>query len=369
MNRNERNLHGFFKRCNFQVTVPYPHGEGWLMAGVLVWIFSFLLFLFGAQAVAAAGDPVSIKLNWKPGETYRYKMDLESSTTSPGQTLHMRVSTNLSLKVVGIGGTASPPPLPAATQQMASPTPSFALGGRTTDIELRYGDMNTSIGVSGRTLAVHVDPNAVKATLNGSPLPASQMEAFRKEIQPLQELLRTVVRIQMSDSGRIVSVAGLEKLDAATQKDLAMEILESMLLPDKPLKVGEHYVENRTIRPFASANPGTGAGGGDGATVELQRTLKSVRKVKGGINVAEFSAPLQRKFDDFPLDEKGTRGTAETNLIFKSHIDVDKGTILKEAGEGTILVTPRGAGKLTLKIRLTMSLVEPKKYQSLAASF
>ncbi len=369
MNRIVRNLHGFFERCNFKETRPYPRTEGRTMSKMTVWSMSMMLVLISAQAMAAAGDPVSIKLNWKPGETYQYKMDFDTSTSSQGETMHMQFSTKVSLKVLGIGGTAATAPIPNGAAQMASQSQSFSMGGHTTDIELRYGDMNMTIGVSGRTLAIHVDQNAARATLNGSPIPATQLEAFRKEVKPLQELLRTVVRIQMSDSGRIVSVAGLEKLDAATQKELAMEILESMLLPDKPLKVGEHYVEKKTLGRLASGNPGAGAGGRDGATVELQRTLKSVRKTKGGINVAEFSAPLQRKFENFPLDDRGTSGTAETNLVFKSHIDVDKGTILKETAEGTILVTPRGSGKMTVKTRLTMSLVEPKKYQSLAASF
>lgn len=369
MNRITGNLHGFFEKCNFKEAHCRRSREGLTMFKKHVWGSTMLLLLIAAQAVAAAGDPVSLKLNWKPGETYRYRCDQDVSTSSGGQTMQMQFSINVSLKVLGTGGTSSPTPPPEGPTQMTSQAQSFALGGRTTDIELRYGDMTTTMRLSGQTLTFHVDQKVVKGTLNGSPLPASKMAELRKEIKPLQELLGAVIRIQITDSGRITSVAGLEKLDAATQKDLAMDLLESMLLPDRPLKVGEHYLEKKNVARFASRNAGSNGSGLNNPTVELVRTLKSVRKMKDGTSVAEFSAPLQKKFEDFPLDDKGKTGTAEANLVFKSHIDVDKGTILKETAEGTILVTPRGSGTMTLKTKATMSLVEPKKYQALAANF
>ncbi len=306
-------------------------------------------------------EPVLLRLAWKPGDTFAYKLDMRVDASAEGETANFRVEADVRLYVKDArrrsdsdGATVD------AKQDDAQPGQSFAITGRLIDVELTHGDVHFMLEASGRKIEVTISKNTVGALLDGAPASTEMLDQLRRDLKPLQELLRARVRLVMTEAGQVLEVAGLENMDVAMQKELAMGFIEGMLLPDKPMRIGDQFTERKPLQSLLPSQPGQGADPLAGRTVEIVRTLKSIR-AENGNNTAELSAPLKTKLNDVPLDEDGTQGSVELDLLCTTLVDVARGTILKEQVTGTVLLRPKThegqPDLITIKANATMALV------------
>jgi hypothetical protein len=173
-------------------------------------------------------------------------------------------------------------------------------------------------------------------------------------MRDVQELLKTRVELVLTAQGRVVRVSGLERLSAEDQKELALNFIEGLMLPDKPLRIGEQWVEQRTVRSILPKEAFQGNKALADQTVEVVHTLKAVKPWKDG-TVAEFVAPLNMRFEDITFDEKGTRASIEFDAVATSLIDVHRGNSVEETVKGTVRFRPKGRRDLPSVITCEVS--------------
>jgi len=322
--------------------------------------FIILLVLLASQAFAMSDGPISFRLKWQPGEMFKYKFDIRSDASAGNQSAQAQITFEVGLRVMAPQNTADS--TTSGTTQDKDGN-SFALTGRLIEVGLEYGDLNMLIDASGRKIKITIGKENVYATLNGNPVPSSNLDDLRREVKSFQDLLKAPIRLSMTDSGRIVRVTGLEKIDPAMQKELAMDFLQTMLLPEKPMKIGDQFKETRSLESLFPKQPGQSQNPLAGRTLEILRTLKEIRRGNNGKILAEFVAPLKEKFNDVPLSTNGEIGSVEMNMLYTTVYAVDHGSIVRETGKGTLLLRPRGGNRpslVTVNVNATIELVESR---------
>jgi len=317
-----------------------------------------------SQALGKTSKPVHLRLNWKRGETYKYKCVLNGKVSAAGESATMQVAFDVALRVLRSPRTGEANSTVKGHRNIADNSQSFALGGRLLEVEVRHGDVNMILHVPGQKIDVTIGKEKVHASVNGNSVPSSKLDEFREEVKPLQEILKAPIRLLLTDSGRVMRLSGLEELDPAMQKELAMGFLEGMLLPEKPMKLGDKFVDKRSLDSLFPKQPAQSSSPLAGRTIEIVRTLRVIRRGKNGRVVAEFSAPLKEKFEDVRLDGDGTQGSAEADMIYTTIVDAKDGTIVQETAKGRVLLRPKGGrmpGLIRVEINARIELIEPEK--------
>ena len=133
-----------------------------------------------------------------------------------------------------------------------------------------------------------------------------------------------------------------------------MDFIENLLLPDKPLNLGDQWVTSKSLRSVLPKEAIKGKKELAERTISVVRTLKAVRPWKDS-RVAEFTAPLKFQLEEITLDEDGTRGSVEFDAAATSLIDVRRGIIVEETVKGTVSMRPKGRRDLPSLITCDVS--------------
>lgn len=289
---------------------------------------------------AAEQSPVLMRLKWSPGHTHKYAVHMRSETTVGGQRLSMQINANLRLQAVSPRRQGSAPPV--SSQATSGSDGSISLGAELATVDVLYDQVTATVHGPGRTVHISVDKDDIRATLNGAAMSGSQLEQIRQELRPLQKLCNTRVSLLMTDTGKVVKVSGLQDLDPKFQKMVAADFLQSMSLPEKPLKIGDSFVTKRTL------NLGDGGLGGPGAaedfTIEVRRTLVALQRDPSGRTIARLTAPIKQRLPDAPLGDSGMRASVEVDMNATTLFDVDRGVIAEEKVAGTVTIRPKTTG-------------------------
>ena len=97
-----------------------------------------MLALF-SHVFGTADDPIKLRLNWKPGEIFKYRMELSSAASAAGESAQIQIAFDIALKVVETYHTKDRGLTKTSSYEENGDSQSFALGGRLTDIALEYG--------------------------------------------------------------------------------------------------------------------------------------------------------------------------------------------------------------------------------------
>lgn len=304
---------------------------------------------------AAEEAPVSLSLKWQPGQTMRYKLDLTTTAHVQGQRLEMGIEAEVALRVLDTDVDSE--------EVAAGSGDTLASGEEVMDLELIHYPVTTRMNGEGQRITVTVAKDDVSASLNGRPLPTSQLRQLRNEMKSVQEVLNTTVRLRMTRSGQIVRVSGLDHLDPETRREMAMSYFESFRLPTTPLRIGEQYTTSRNLDTLAR---------GQNRSVDIASTLKSIQKDRLGRSIAQIHTPVKLTLKDVELDEDGTRGSMDMDMVSILAFDVDRGTFNEEKIKGKMVMRPRsGSGMpdtVTLDINASFVLVEMTEPKNLAQS-
>lgn len=325
---------------------------------ILTITIMILLTLLVSQAFGMSGGPVTFRLKWQPGESYKYRINLQNEARTGSESAHLQLTSDMTLRV------REPRSVTETLQKSEGVTreeQTISVTGRLMEIGFERGDLTLTMNVSGRNLRINVGKESVSAHLNGNLLPHSQLEDLRRDMKPLQDLMRAPVILSMTDSGRIMKVMGLENMDPASRKELALEFLNTMLLPEKPMKIGDHFKENRSLESLFPKQPGQNQSLLAGQTISLVKTLKSIRPGKNGRMIAEFSTPFKEKFNQVPFGERNRTASMEADMLYTTVYDLEYGTMLQETGKGTIWLRPNGGNApilMTLRPTATFELIE-----------
>ena len=172
-------------------------------------------------------------------------------------------------------------------------------------------------------------------------------------MKSVQEVLNTTVRLRMTRSGQIVRVSGLDHLDPETRREMAMSYFESFRLPTTPLQIGGQYTTSRNLDTLAR---------GQNRSVDITSTLKNIQTDRRGRSIAEIHTPVKLTLDDVDLDEEGTRGSMDMDMVSTLAFDVDRGTFNEERIKGKMVMRPRSGrnmpSRVTLDLDASFVLVE-----------
>jgi hypothetical protein len=338
----------------------------------IVILGNIVLLMLASQALADVQKPVYLQLDWKPGETHRYKLHLQSDANVEGEHTQISMAFEIALHVIGHNKNGNTTSTDVARQSHTNDEQALSSGERLTEVELEHSAMQINIYNAGQRFSLTVDKYEVSAFLNGRSLPAYQINNMSSELKPLQEILKSPIHLWLTKSGRIVRVSGLEKLDPAMQKELALGYLQGMMLPESPMKVGDHFVDKRSLDSIFPSQGGKNNSTMAGRTVEIVRTLQRIHRNDDRL-VAEFSGPVKEKFANVLLDEDGTTGSAEVDVVFTTSYDVDHGTIVCETAKGTIFLRPDkkiGVPDLiTVNIDVNVTLIETKESKAVVRNY
>lgn len=317
----------------------------------------FVILVLAVSAVAA--EPVEIRLKWKPGEAYTYRFDMETSAFAEGETVNLNLSFDITLLIISQNnrGEASMSALGENGQVASSTGPIFALGGRLMVVNLEHGTVNLSLKVQGNTVDIEVKKDSFVASLNGSPMDTHTLAQLRSEMQPLMDLLNSRIELTMTDSGEVVKVSGLERLDPKMQKELAMGFLNGLALPKKPLQEGDTFTVTKSLASLFPNYSGKSAEALQGKSISTIYTLQSPIKESKGKVEAVLKGKCRQKMEDVPIDEEGTMGSADLDLQDTVVFDIQAGTIQREALTGTIMLRPNASYedvKVTVKVNFEL---------------
>jgi hypothetical protein len=318
------------------------------------------MVVLASPAFAASEEPLYLRLNWEPGDTFKYRCAVNGIGGPPGQSASVGATFGLVLRVlesVSAGETDSVAQVisgPAGNRQ------ALAFGGRLLSVELQIEDMGLFLSDNGHRVEFTIDAGSVRASVNGTPVRGVDLDQLRKDARPAQEMLNQPIRLLMTGSGRVVKVSGLENMDADTQRETAMGFIEQLFLPDRPMRVGDQYKERRSLELLFPKPAGQGRHPMAGQTVELVRTLRSIKKDESGKMMAEFITPMKKTFPRVPILENGTWGSYEMDMLFTRLIDAERGHMVRETAKGKVVLRPEGEGanaQITLNIEATTELI------------
>jgi hypothetical protein len=225
---------------------------------------------------------------------------------------------------------------------------TFGLG-QLMELELLHRDMAVTVKQGGREFRALFNEDSVEAYLNDRPVPSHQLSKIRADSKPVLDLLRTRVRVKMTDNGKIVKVTGLENLDPKTQKEVARGFLQAVTLPNKPMTLGDQFTVTRKLEDLWPTDAGP-AQSLAGKTLDVVFTLSDVKRRDDGTAVATLTAPIKARLEDVPFAGMNANGSASFDLNTTILYDVDRGTIEKQTVSGTGNMSVPGHGSASVNV-------------------
>ena len=146
------------------------------------------LVMGGWFVAARADEPMLMRLAWKPGEVHKYAGQIEINVHIQGQTMATSMSMPIEIRVVdgpGPGGADG-----AASGGLPAEPGSFRLG-KLIHADVVHGDVNQTVRFGGRRVEVTVTKDEIQARVNGGTMPSYQLSQLRRELKPLQDLLKS----------------------------------------------------------------------------------------------------------------------------------------------------------------------------------
>jgi hypothetical protein len=326
------------------------------------------VLLFVPLAFGVTDDQVLLRLDWKDKEALKYKCNLQTEISGGGENLRMGMINEITLRVAEMNEQIDFENK-ELDQSGDNDRGFFSNDEHLTNIDLLYGDVNIVTEFSGQKLSIKIQKDNVEAYLNGDKLPAEQLSDVRNGAKELQDILNNPIRVTVTDFGRVVKVSGLDKFDGASQKDLAKMFFDGLSLPDKPMKVGGQCTQKRDLKfllPFGEDESSAGK------SLDIIHTLTKVRTNENGIRIAELTAPLKERFENVTIDENGTKGTAQYDILYTTLFDIKSGIIQCEMVKGVVKLYPQASdlpSVITVNIDASFKLIESEQGQTVAQSF
>lgn len=298
-----------------------------VVVGVLVCLGSFL-------SPVGAQQPKYLKINWRPGDIYRYQSTFIATGYSDTQTITIGLERHISLAVCNRRSN-----LQSDGSTAVTPESVFLVFDRAQYlVDLQHESVSITLALFGQTLETIVTPRDIGIYMNGRRISTHSSDELVRKLRPVQMRIQSPIRLALSDRGAVLNVSGPPNADAQAQLYMARDLLESLMLPQASLRPGAQFSEERSIRTFI---PRRSIGTDDGESGETI-TLITLRTAENGHTVAVFTTPVKQSLHHVSLDD-GERGTVELDLLYTTVIDVDLGLLLREIGEGTAVLKPHGA--------------------------
>jgi len=181
----------------------------------------------GASA-AGAGEAVQLCYRWQQGETLHYvgRVDIEGLALGPEgiRTSVLSLSMNMPISFHVVAAEAN----------------------GTARVAVRFGELKLGLGLLGQKLDVTVTGRDISAFFNGTALPASELAELRRELVPLQALIREGVHLVTNEWGQVLRCSVPSGLGVQGESELG-SLVESFELPQQPLRVGDRFVVTRPL--------------------------------------------------------------------------------------------------------------------------
>jgi hypothetical protein len=305
--------------------------------------FLIVVVIFLLISSALAQEPVTLKLNWKPGETYRYKCEISLHASAMGESAGCKMSFNVTMKVLTHPESASS----NIRTSPANPNSSLIV------VEMNHNDLQMDLSVSGQSLKIVIAKDRFIAYQNGYKMSSAQVSELKRDFKDLRDLINYPIQLFMTESGRVEKVTGLDQMDSEMQKELAMTFMDGMMLPERPLSIGEQWTDERNLDSFFPVQPGQSTNSLAGRKVAIVWTLKSIQNDANGRPIVTFVAPIKERFDGVPFGGTSEETTAETDMLYETVVDLLSGTVLKEKASGTLKFLANGLSiKRTINVQV-----------------
>ncbi|MEM4723417.1 MAG: hypothetical protein QXP01_00220 [Candidatus Hadarchaeum sp.] len=210
---------------------PYNSGT---MRALTSRVCAVLLAATLIMPVVWAGEPVTLRYRWQPGETLEYLIaaNLEGATREGGARvviLRARTEMPITLRTLSVGVTG------VATIQVACER------------------ITVSVEMLGQMVNLSVDARGVKGDLNGAPLSRKVMADLEPELTELQKLVRQSFVVRLDARGTMAD----SPLGCADQ---VRQLLPLIDLPELPVREGDSFVSRaRFDGPYAGVGGTAGA--------------------------------------------------------------------------------------------------------------
>lgn len=295
---------------------------------------SLVLLLVWFSSVSA-NEALYLRLKWMPGEIYKYSIKMKNEVNVEGEKdncLRMEIKDNISYQVLDKEfGDSEQNRKKVWPDKDASA--SLFLGDQLFEVEPLYDDFTVVFNESGTEFKVIIGKEKIKAWIDGKLLSRNELKQIKREVKPLQDLMNAPVRLTMSDSGRIMKVSGMEGLDAELQQDFALTVLEGMILPEKPIRIGDYFTETKNLENLFPKQPSF-----VGKTINIKWTFEGVDETNGN-HIARLVGTVDQRFKNIQIDDD-SEGNIEVNLEAIRLHDIEAGRLNYEECKGKIKFFP-----------------------------
>lgn len=284
---------------------------------------------------SAQDDVIRPRYRWIPGETLRYRTVLESTATVEGRSV-----------------------VTLAYQEDTV----FEVRGRTrTGAELAFHQGEVKVQMElillGQELSFVVNRDRMLATLNGDPLPEPDSESLQRDMVPLQHMMRTPIRLMVTEQGKVFRLMGLETLDEETRQEVALSLLEGMEVPLRPLRTGESFTQVRHLSTFLPRASILNTAHLPGLPVHLTRRLAALESGSGGGLLARIEGRFSHSLRNLTVN--GRRVDIIPDMEVTTWFDLTHGRLLREVMSGSMRLLPHAKSPaVTLTIRGQVTLME-----------
>lgn len=196
------------------------------------------------------------------------------------------------------------------------------------DVDIQYlsEHMTTSIAGAGK-LEVTVDKDKIEAFLNGKLLPERDLEELKRELRPVQELMRHPVRLKITSRGEILGVEGADE-------QMKQYFTIGTVLPEIPLEKGDKFESKKSLGELL---PDMARQLQD----DVELTYVYVFQGIEGDNLARIEGYLVEDIKGVIIE--GLRCDLNFNITYTSFFDTKNGYFTREKGKGKIIIAPVGA--------------------------
>lgn len=297
------------------------------------WITSFrmciaLLTAMLVMPMVYAGEPVTLRYRWQPGETLQYLIaaDLEGATRERGTRVVMlraRTEMPITLRTLSVSATG------------------------VAKIQVACENTTVSIEMLGQMVNLSVDARGVKGELNGAPLPRNVMADLEPELTELQKLIRQnfVVRLDARGAMADPPIGGADQV---------RQLLPLMDLPELPVREGDSLVSRaRFDGPYA------GVGGTAGVLSRYVQDVTYFLKAIEG-EVGDYWAVVESQ-QNSALGRMRLEGGGEVDVTLSvrslARFDIRNGRLQSEQLAATFIARPLRSRETTFEVVVRREIV------------
>ena len=265
--------------------------------------------------VLAQEDSVLLRYRWIPEEVLGYKVSAHVKASSQGRWL-MTTDINIDFTLT----------VRKIEEDIA-------------DVDLQYLSECMTMKVAGAgKMEVTVDKDKIEAFLNGEPLPRRDLEGLKRELRPVQELMKHPVTLQITPRGEILGVEGADE-------EMKQYFTIGMVLPEAPLEKGDKF---ESMKSFGAVLPEL--------QDDVELTYVYIFQGIEGDHLAHIDGSLVENIKGVIIE--GFRCDLNFNITYTSFFDTKNGYFTREEGKGKVIIDAVGAPAIEEEITIEAVLVD-----------